>query len=213
MSGPVVVLGTVQGLVAERARVRDAFAKAQPRAVALGISPESAAALLRYAPVEGADPFDELPDAELAYAARLQAFGDVSLPPPDLLEAAALAREQGVPIFGVDLAEERYEDLFTHEVGAWSLLRYGRAQRRLAKRPPEAADARAFALAWDAHLRRIPALARVEAAREAHIAQAAQALAQREGGAALLVVDVAREAGVQAALLAGSEERRAQGFK
>jgi len=195
----VVVLGTVQGLVAERERVRAAFEREAPRSVALGVSPESVAALLRWAPVEGEDPFDLLPDAELAYSLRLQAFGEVALPPPDLVEAARLAKEAGVPVHGADLPEERYEDLFTSEVGAWSLLRYGRVQRRLAKRPPEAPDARAFALAWDARIRKLGALDRVERAREAHMAGVARALAQ-DGGPVLLVVDVAREAGVRAAL-------------
>jgi len=193
----VVVLGTVPGLVSEAARVREAFERVRPRAVALGVSPEQAAALLRYQPVADVDPFDDLPDAELAFAARLQSFGEVSLPPPDLVEAARLAKEAGLPVHGADLPEEKYEDLFTSEVGAWSLLRYGRAQRKLAKRPPEAPDARAFALAWDARVRRIGAFGRIEAAREAHIADAARALA-KQASPLLLVVEAAREAGIRA---------------
>lgn len=197
--GEVAVLATVQGLVSEAARVREAFADVRPRAVALGISPESAAALLRWEPVEGHDPFDDLPDAELAYSLRLQAFGEVDLPPPDLVAAARLAREAGLPVHGADMPEERYEELYAAEVSAWSLLRYGRAQRKLARKPPKADAARAFALAWDARLRKIKGLDRVERAREAHIAQASAALARQAGGPLLLVLDVAREAGVLAA--------------
>ncbi|MEA3199453.1 MAG: hypothetical protein QOE90_881 [Thermoplasmata archaeon] len=200
----VVLVGTVQGLVAEAARVREAFEAARPRAVALGVSPEAAGALLRYQPVEGADPFDDLPDAELAFAARLQEYGDVALPPPDLLEAVRLAREAGVPVYGADLPEERYEEVFAAEVSAWGLLRYGRVQRKLAKRPPAAPDARAFALAWDARLRRIKGLDRVERAREAHVAATARSLARQAGGPLLLVVDAAREPGVRAHLEEGA---------
>ena len=71
------------------------------------------------------------------------------------------------------------------------------AQRRGAvKRPPPASDARAFSLAWDARLRHVKALGRVETAREAAIAAGALAVAAKEGAPVLLVVDAAREAGV-----------------
>jgi hypothetical protein len=198
--GEVVVLATVQGLVAEAERVRAAFDAVSPRAVALGISPEAAGALLRHQPVEGVDLFDELPDAEFAYAVRLQEYGEVGLPPPDLLEAARLAKERGVTLYGADLPEEKYEDVFAAEVSAWGLLRYGRVQRKLVKRPPAAPDARAFALAWDAAVRRVKGIDRVEKAREAHVAASARTLARQAGGPVLLVVDAAREAGVLQAL-------------
>lgn len=200
--GEVAVVATVQGLLAEAERVRAAFEEVGPKAVALGVSPESAAALLRYEPVEGVDPFDDLPDAELAYSLRLQEFGPVALPPPDLVEATRLAKAHGVPLHGADLPEARYEDVFAAEVSAWGLLRYGRVQRKLAKRPPPAADARAFALAWDGAVRRVKGIDRVEKAREEHIADVARALARQVGSPVLLVLDAAREAGVLAALAA-----------
>ncbi len=198
--GEVILVATVQGLVAEAERVREAFEATQPRAVALGVSPEAAAALLRHEPVEGVDPFDDLPDAELAYSVRLQEYGPVALPPPDLMEAVRLARAADVPVRGADLPEARYEDVFASEVSAWGLLRYGRVQRKLVKRPPKAADARAFALAWDAAVRRVKGIDRVERAREAHIASAARLIAREVGSPALLVLDAAREAGVLQAL-------------
>lgn len=198
--GEIHVLSTVQGLVAEAQRVRDAFHAANPRALALGISPEATGALLRYQPTEDTDPFDDLPDAELAYSARLMAYGDVALPPPDLLEATRLARHAGLPIHGADMPEERYEDIFAAEVSAWGLLRYGRIQRKLAKRPPDAPDARTFALAWDAAIRRVKGLDRVERARETHIATTATTLARQAGSPLLLIVDAAREPGILTAL-------------
>jgi hypothetical protein len=194
--GEVVLLGTVHGLVAEAERVREAFAKVQPRAVALGASPEAVGALLRYQKSDEHDPFDDLPDAEIAYSLRLAAFGEVDLPSPDFAEAIALARAADAPVHGVDLTEEAYVETYTKEVGAWALLRYGRVQRGLAKRPPKAADPRAFSLAWDAKVRRVKGIARVEAAREAQIAKGACLLAATVGGPVLLVVDVPREGGV-----------------
>lgn len=198
--GTVHLLGTVHGLVAEAARVREAFSQVQPAAVALGVSPEAASALMRYQKSAEHDPFEDLPDAEVAYSLRLAAFGEVDLPSPDLVEAIALARAAGVPAHGVDLTEEAYVETYTSEVGAWSLLRYGRIQRALARRPPKAADPRAFSLAWDAAIRRIKGIARVEAAREERIASGACSLAAGVGGPVLLVVDAPREEGVARAL-------------
>ena len=200
--GEVVLVATVQGLVAEAERVRAAFEEVRPRSVALGVSPESAAALLRYQPVEGVDPFEDLPDAEFAYSVRLQEYGPVALPPPDLVEAARLAQASGVPVHGADLPEASYEDVFAAEVSAWGLLRYGRVQRKLAKRPPKAEDARSFALAWDASVRRVKGIDRVEKAREEHIAGSARSIARQVGSPVLLVVDAAREAGVLQGLAA-----------
>jgi hypothetical protein len=194
--GDVVVLSTVQGLVSEAARVEAAFREVEPSVVALGISPESAGALLRYQPRPDEDPFEDLPDAEVAYSVALAKFGPVDLPPPDLVAAARLARERGIPVYGVDLTEEAYVTAFSKEVSGWSLLRWGRRQRRLARRPPAASDARAFSLAWDAQVRRVAGIARVEEQREAAIAAGARALAKQAGGRVLLVVDAPREAGV-----------------
>lgn len=198
--GEVLLVSTVQGLVSEEARVREAFAEADPQAVAIGLSPEAVAGILRWKPVEGVDPFDDLPDHEYVFAAKLGEYGPVALPPPDVAEAARLAREKGVPLHGVDLTEEQYEAAFTEEVGAFALLRYGRVQRNLARKPPAAADARSFSLAWDAGVRRIAGIARLEARRERAIAAGARALAEKVEGRVLLLVDAPREEGVARAL-------------
>lgn len=198
--GEIVVLATVSGLVSERDRVRAAFVRAAPRAVAVGVSPESAAALLRYERGPDDDPFDDLPDHDFVYSEVLKRFGQVDLPPPDLHEAARLAAERGLTLYGVDMTEEAYEDAFTAEVSTLGFLRYGRIQRRLAKRPPKAPTAEAFTLAWDAKIRKVKGIARVEARREAHMAAQAKALAERVGGPVLLVLDVPRARGVLASL-------------
>lgn len=203
-SAAVALLSTVQGLSIEAERVRAAFDEARPAAVALAASPESVAALLRWQPVADVDPFDDLADHEYLYAYRLRSYGPVGLPPPDLAEAARLAVATGAPVRGVDLTEEEYEETFTTEVGTFALLRYGRLQRSLARKPPTAPDARAFSLAWDAKVRRVKGIARVEARREEVIAQRARTLAAEVGGTVLLLVDAPREAGVARHLGAGT---------
>lgn len=193
--GEVVLLATVQGLVAERDRVLGALERERPGVVALGLSPESVSSLLRYEPVPEIDPFEGLPDHDFVYSVKLKEFGVVDLPPPDALAAARWARDSGTTLFGVDLPEEAYETLFTKSVSTFGFLRYGRIQRKLAKRPPKAPDARSFALAWDKAIRRVKGIAVVEAERERHMADATAALARERKAKVLLVVDVAREAG------------------
>lgn len=205
--GEVRVLATVSGLVSERDRVRRAFAGTPPAAVALGVSPEAAATLTRYERGPDENPFEDLPDHDYVYSLKLREFGAVDLPPPDLLEAARLATEAGLPLFGVDLTEEAYEEAFTKRVSTLGFLRYGRIQRRLARKPPRAPDAAAFALAWDAAIRKVKGIAAVEALREARIAAGARTLAARHAdGHVLLVLDVARSAGALAWLRAPPDE-------
>lgn len=198
-AGEVLLVATVQGLVAERDRVRDAFEAARPTVVALGVAPEAAAALLRFERKDDADLFEDLPDHDYVYSLKLREYGDVDLPPPDLVEAARLARDAGATLVGVDLPEEAYEERFTKLVSVWGFLQYGRIQRRLAKKPPAAPDAASFALAWDARIRKVKGIARLEDEREERIAQGARSLAA-EGARVLLVVDVARAEGVRARL-------------
>lgn len=195
-AGEVVVLATVQGLVSERDRVRDAVRKTSPALLALGVPPESVEMLSTYERPEG-DPFEDLSDHDFIFAVKLREFGDVDLPPPDVMEALRLARDDRLEVVGVDLPEDEYGELFTKTVSAWGFLRFGRIQKRLARKPPKAKDARSFALAWDAAIRKVKGIAKVEETREALIAQKVAALARERGARVLLVLDVARAAGVE----------------
>lgn len=195
-NGQVLLLSNVPGLVSERARVLAALNEIHPDVLAIGLSPEAVATLLRYEPSPELDPLDDLPDHDYVYSVKLREFGEVELPAPDLLAAVRWARDANVPFFGVDLSEEQYEDLFTKAVSAWGFLRYGRIQRRLARKPPKAADARAFHLAWDAKIRKVKGIARVEAARESTMAENAATLARERAARVLLLVEAAREAGI-----------------
>ncbi|HET6404481.1 MAG TPA: hypothetical protein VFH78_07530 [Candidatus Thermoplasmatota archaeon] len=198
--GEVLLLGTIQGLVSERQRAIDALQREKPDVLALGLSPESVASLLSYEPKEEDDLIEDLPDHDYVYSLKLREFGDVQLPAPDLLAALRWAQERKVPIHGVDLPEEAYEDLFTKEVSTFGFLRYGRIQRRLAKKPPRASDPLAFTLAWDKQIRKVKGIARVEAARERHIAASVARLAREGPSRLLLLVEAAREPGITEAL-------------
>lgn len=195
------VLGAVHGLLSEAAAVEDAFRAAAPDAVALGIAPGELEGLDLHAKGESTED-DETPitiDPSESYAIGLSRFGDIGLPPPDLVAAVALARERGLDPVPVDLDGTQYDELFAAKVGPFALFRYGRLVQKMAKRPPAATDATAFALAWDARIRRLRGFDDVEKARESQMAARVEDLATRHRSV-LLVVDVARAAGVVARL-------------
>ncbi len=194
----VFVLGSVQGLVSEAPRVATAFRRVAPAVVALGVATEDVAGLVAYAASPDEDDFsaDSLLESEAVFAASLAKFGPVDLPPPDLREAIRLAQEADIPVVGIDLGEDAYADVWSREVNVFELWRVSRAARRLHKRPPVADSAHAFALAWDAEHRRVPGLARVEAAREREMGRALRSFSPTP---ALVIVELARFDGVIAA--------------
>lgn len=200
--GEVLLFSTVQGLVSERERILHVLESEAPSVVAMGQSPEATANLLLFEPSPDVDPYDDVMDHDLVYAAQLEAFGEVSLPPADLVAAARWAEARGALLAGVDFPEDDYQTLFTKTVSTFGFLRYGRIQRSLSKRPPKASDPRSLALAWDKAFRKVKGIRLVEAAREARIAGEAARLARERKAKVLLLVDAPREAGVAERLAA-----------
>lgn len=203
-SARVHVLGAVHGLMSETETVEAAFRAAAPDAVALGISPGELEGLDLHAkggPAEDDDPEVTIDPSE-SYAIGLSRYGDIGLPPPDLVAAVALARERSLDPVAVDLDGEQYDEVFAASVGPFALFRYGRRVQKMARKPPPAEDAVAFALAWDARIRKLGGFDKVEKARERQIAARVEDLATRHRSV-LVVVDVARAAGVVERLRGG----------
>lgn len=196
----VHVLGAVHGLMSETDVVEAAFRDTAPDAVAIGIAPGELAALEEHAKGEVVESDEPVTiDPSESYALGLSRYGDIGLPPPDLVATVALARGRGLDPVPVDLDGEQYDEVFASHVGPFALFRYGRRVQKMAKRPPPAPDAVAFALAWDARIRNLRGFDAVEKARERQIAARVEDLATRHASV-LVVVDVARAAGVIANL-------------
>jgi hypothetical protein len=193
------LLGTVRGLRSEGLRVASAFDALRPAAVALGVGPEDLDGLSKFA--EGASYEHEYSEADEVYAHYLGQFGEVELPPLDLVVAVRRARAAGLPMLPIDLPEAQYVDLFTRSVSGWTLLRYNRRVRQLARRPPRAGDALDFHLRWDAEVRRMAGFRQLEDAREAAMAASLQRGPLPEG-CILVLVEAARLAGIETRLRA-----------
>ncbi|MGQ0534830.1 MAG: hypothetical protein ACT4PT_02025 [Methanobacteriota archaeon] len=188
------LLGTVNGLVSEGRRFLATYEEVRPDALAVGLSPDDVEGLRELVQLR------ELPEYEPtemdeAYGAGLSRFGPVHFPAAEYLECARISAEHGIPLLPLDLGEAEYVDVFTKEVSMFQLWRYGRKLRKLATRPPSGASAEEFALRFDAEVRKLGGLDRLERAREARMADRLKAAA-RDHARILAVVEIARIRGV-----------------
>lgn len=195
----VHLLGTVRGLASEAQRVEAAMARVRPQVVALGVGPEDLEGLRK---LQGGETYEhDYSEADEVYAHFLGQFGPVELPPPDLVAAVRLADERGVPVVALDLAEVPYVERFTEAISGWQLFRYNRRIHKLARKPPVVEDAMAFHLWWDAQVSKLSGFARLERAREDHMAMRLRAT-ELPPGRVLALVEAARVEGMLRALSA-----------
>jgi len=188
----LVLLGAAQGLVSEADAVEDQLRRLRPAAVGIQVDPDNASGADEWPVVE--------PDApeDWAYIRGLSVFGDVELPAPDLRRAAAVAKELGATLTGIDVDEMDWTEEFTRRVSGLALVRRGLRVRGRRRRTIKAESPEAYCDAWDAAFNR-PPFAQLEAWREHGMAARATALC-RDGGPAVVIVDAARFPGVLQAL-------------
>lgn len=200
---PFRFLGVVSGLAREEVRVRGALESTEPDAIALGVPEEDLEALGSLA--RGTPPEEdyEMSEAEELYAASLRRYGDIELPPADLVFAKGFADSRGIPAFGIDLATADYIDAFTRSVGAIELFRYSGRVRRLPRRLARIAGPEEFCLAWDDAVCRFPGIRAVERERERAMGFALGRIPTSSINV-VVVLDLARVEGVVAAALASS---------
>lgn len=204
----VVVVATIQGLEGEAAHVQAAWESLQarghaPSAIALGVPVEDTANLARIG-ASGVDAF--LAEAEFDTGSyeenllpHLARFGDVAIPPDDLLLAEELARSHGIPLVAVDLDDDTHADLFTAHIGGMQLLRSQVRMRKLVGGGlDDATTPEELALLWNHAFRDIKGYGAVEAAREEAMADGirAQLLVHGPGCSLLAVIPYANAMGV-----------------
>jgi pheromone shutdown protein TraB len=185
-------VGTVRGLATEARRVHQAFESVQPAAVALGVGPEDLDGLRQV--LKGAAYEHDYSFADELYEHVLRTFGEVSLPPQDLVEAVQLADERGIPVMPIDLPEPAYVDLFTSSIGAFALLRYQRRLKRIARKARAPPTAMEWHLAWDRELTRLRGFALLERGREEAMAKCLAGFPHQ--GRILVLLEAARVEGV-----------------
>ena len=100
----------------------------------------------------------------------------------------------------LDMDDVAFTNAFTEHVGTWEMMRQGAfAEKKLPQLEFTSETPQSFALEFDAVLRRGRGYQRLEAAREAHMAECLRALA-RKHRKILAVIEIERAAGVLDAL-------------
>lgn len=201
----VILLGTIQGLAGESRHVQEAWNElGRPDAVLLGVGPEDITNLHRIGR-EGIEPFmDQDLDTgsyEDTLLPQLSRFGDIAMPPDDLLLAERLTRETGVPLEGVDMGDEAHADAYVHFVSGFQMLRgQSRQKRWVGKAAGRTGSPEELVLAHDAAFTAIKGYRQFEAAREAFMAEN---IKRACGGRSnvLVVVPYARAMGVAGLLV------------
>ncbi|MDD3492429.1 MAG: hypothetical protein PHU95_01125 [Candidatus Thermoplasmatota archaeon] len=173
------LLGTIHGLKREGQRVRAAFEEFGPDCLAVGIPREDVETLGACSAEKSGDVEFETSEEQDYFFDCLATFGEVRVPPPDLVAAYLLSREKGVPLEALDMDDDRYAQVFTDHVSLLGLLRVSRKNRRVQKRGLAADSPEAFVLEWDSKVNATKQFRAVEAERERHMAHRLFELAQR----------------------------------
>ncbi|HID73617.1 MAG TPA: hypothetical protein EYP43_01050 [Thermoplasmata archaeon] len=193
----ILVFGAVRGLVEEGRALLELAGSFGPDVMALAVSREELRALLQGPEVDGSS---EMTNYDEAYAGHLSRYGEIAMPPPDLVSACRFALERGIPARSVDLTERAMLEASLRYLRPIDTMRYGMVMRNLAGRRFRATTAREFAVEWDGHILRLRGFRDLERHRERHIAARLLALARRYRRV-LAVVEIQRMEGIVAHLV------------
>lgn len=192
------VLGGILGVADDVAVLHRALADESWSAILLGIPFEDLDAVRATAGHEQEKEFRRDATDEI-YFQQLQRFAPPVVPPPDLYAAFAHATQRGLPLEAIDLGDEAHADSWTRNVGMLELLRSNRAQKKLPARAFVSTNPEMFALEWDGVLNATRGMKKVQAEREAWMAQRIDDLS-RSHPALFALVPLARLDGLRATL-------------
>ena len=162
----VTILAVVKGLVSEEDVVAKAIAEVGPDAVAVSISKEELAALKKK---EDYDKY-ELSDLEDTYAAFLETFGEVKVPPPCFVRSLDVCTESSVPILPLDMNDELYTETYCQNVRATEMIKESFFSSRAGKKRYDLSSPQDFVRDWDRKINKAKGFRELERAREKHMA-------------------------------------------
>lgn len=191
---PLTVVGGILGLESDVALVHLEFQRQGPAHVLLGIPFEDLDSIRATHGREREAEFDS-GDLDEAYLVRLEAFGAVRSPPPDLYALFGYAEAARLPVEAIDLGDDSFAESYTRHVGMLEVLRSNRNQRRMLGQRVESATPEDFVLDWDRQLYPTEGLRRVQADREEWMTNRIRTLAAG-AGPFLTLLPLARAEGV-----------------
>ncbi|MCI4336052.1 MAG: hypothetical protein L3K17_02495 [Thermoplasmata archaeon] len=197
--GDYLVLGAVRGLVADGPAVIAKLEGFAPKGIGVGLSFDEMTGLNDHFVHRPFEPLVPLTPHETAEVRGLSRHGEVRVPHPTYVGVLEWAADRSLPVEALEPSDDKYATLFTDHISYFELVRRTLRERKLARAPPESADADAYALTWDGTLSHGRGSRAFLLAREEAVAAGAQRLAARVGRTAL-VVDRERFDGVVRAL-------------
>lgn len=203
----LTVVGGILGLESDVAVVHVEFQRERPAQVLLGVPFEDLDSIRATHGREHEAEFDS-GDLDDSYLARLEAFGAVRSPPPDLYALYGYAEAAGLPVEAIDLGDESYAESYTRHVGMLEVLRSNRNQRRMLAQRTVAPTPEEFVFEWDRQLYPTKGLRRVQAEREEWMTNRIRMLAAT-AGPYMALLPLTREEGVVRRLLESGWTRAA----
>ena len=132
MSGNILLIGAVRGLISEGEMVVREIKKFEPNLLGISISTESIQAM-----AEHLESNSKLPEPanfeEEMYIEGLSEFGEVIRPPPCFSEAWKSANKLGIPIKGLDMDDEHFTSAFCKHISSIEMMRQGRCNKKWAR--------------------------------------------------------------------------------
>ena len=189
----IYLLGTVQGLVEEKEKVRKAYFISKADAIAVAISKEMIKGLQDV--IEKRIDKVFVSNINEIFAKKLTVFGEVQLPPPSLVEAYQISKDYNIPIIPIDMSEEEYQESFIKAISGFDYFRHIWRIGRLKKKKFKCKTPQEFVLAWDRYMRKIKGFMVLEWNREIYMAEKLRELS-KEHKKILAVVEYEREEGI-----------------
>ena len=166
--GSIMLFGAVRGLASEVERLMARIEPFDPDVIAVAVSRQELDGLM--SSLDGVDE-DHMTNYDEIYARHLTRFGDVGMPPPELIAVCRHAADQDIPIRSVDLSELSMYQASVRFIKPIETVRYGMLMRNLIGKKFKAETAADFAIEWDRHVRKIKGFRKLEEFREDQMAR------------------------------------------
>jgi len=166
--GSILLFGAVRGLASEVGRLMTEIEAYVPDVIAIAVSRQELEGLM--SSLDGIDE-DHMTNYDETYSRHLTRFGDVGMPPPDLIAVCRFAVEKDIPIRSVDLSEMVMYEASIRFIRPIETVRYGMLMRNLIGKRFKTETAVDFALEWDRHVLKIKGFRKLEEFREDQIAR------------------------------------------
>jgi hypothetical protein len=183
----------INGLASEAKKIRKAYSKINPSAVAMQISEEEMKGLKKI--VEGEEFEYFMSNYEQIYAKKLAQFGEVKVPPPNYEAGLELCLENEIPAIPIDMDDMLFADVFCENISGWQLYRHSLRVKRLRKKRFRAKTPKEFVMEWDREINKLKGFRNLELAREDYMAKELLRLA-KEHERILCIIELQRVEGV-----------------